>query len=138
MRPSATVCRTSACDTEVVLVHATFSYCVYEALMYPHATRRTSTPQYCWQMHRTCSPRRLRSQCSSYYMCPHTTIYVSSYYYASVLILLYMCPHTTMCPHILLYPCPHATIYVSSYYFICVLMLLYMCPHATIHVSSYY
>ncbi len=34
-------------------------------------------------------------------MCPHTTIYVSSYYYMCVLILLYVCPHTTM--------------YVSSY-----------------------
>ncbi len=29
-------------------------------------------------------------------MCPHTTIYVSSYYYICVLILLYMCPHTTI------------------------------------------
>ncbi len=28
------------------------------------------------------------------YMCPHTTVYVSSYYYICVLILLYMCPHT--------------------------------------------
>jgi hypothetical protein len=40
------------------------------------------------------------------------TIYVSSYYYMCVLILLYMCPHTT--------------IYVSSYYYIRVLILLYM------------
>jgi hypothetical protein len=39
-------------------------------------------------------------------MCPHTTIYVSSYYY--------MCPHTT--------------VHVSSYYYICVLILLYVCP----------
>jgi hypothetical protein len=28
------------------------------------------------------------------YMCPHTTIYVSSYYKICVIILLYMCPHT--------------------------------------------
>ncbi len=28
------------------------------------------------------------------YMCPHTTIYVSSYYYICVLIRLYMCPHS--------------------------------------------
>ena len=28
------------------------------------------------------------------YMCPHTTIYASSYYYICVRILLYMCPHT--------------------------------------------
>jgi hypothetical protein len=41
-------------------------------------------------------------------LCPHTTIYVSSYYY--------MCPHTT--------------IYVSSYYYVCVLILLCMCECA--------
>jgi hypothetical protein len=46
------------------------------------------------------------------YMCPLTTLYVSSYYYICVLILLY----------------------VSSYYYVCVLMLLcvmillYTCP----------
>jgi hypothetical protein len=62
-------------------------------------------------------------------MCPHTTVYVSSYYYVCVLILLYMCPHTTICVLILLYMCPHTTIYVSSYY--------YMCPHTTGYVSSY-
>ena len=27
-------------------------------------------------------------------MCPHTAIYVSSFYYICVLILQYMCPHT--------------------------------------------
>jgi hypothetical protein len=31
------------------------------------------------------------------YLCPHTTLYVSSYYCICVLIPLYMCPHTTMC-----------------------------------------
>ena len=41
-------------------------------------------------------------------MCPHTTIYASSFYY------------------------------VSSYNYICVLIQLYMCPHTTILVSSYY
>ena len=61
---------------------------------------------------------------------PRTAIYVSSYYYICVLILLYMCPHTTICVLILPYMCPHTTIYVSSYYYICVLILL--------HVSSYY
>ena len=83
--------------------------------------------------------RRSMRPCPSC-MCPHTTIYVSSYY--CVLILLYMCPHTTvssyycMCPHtticvlILLYLCPHTTISVSSNYYICVLVLPY--------VSSYY
>ena len=34
------------------------------------------------------------------YMCPHTTIYVSSYYY--------MCPHTTVFVLILLYMCPRS------------------------------
>jgi hypothetical protein len=87
-------------------------------------------------------------------MCPHTTIYVSSYYY--------MCPLTTISYHtcvlILLYPtymCPRTTspadyrsaghtrsltassrpvpttIYVSSYPYI----LLCMCPHTTISCS---
>jgi hypothetical protein len=69
------------------------------------------------------------------YMCPHTTIYVSSHYYICVLILLYMCPqyyymcpHTTICVLILLYMCPHTTINVSSYYYICVLILLSYVP----------
>jgi hypothetical protein len=34
-------------------------------------------------------------------MCPHTTIYMSSYHY--------MCHHTTICVRILLYMCPHAS-----------------------------
>ncbi len=75
------------------------------------------------------------------YVCPHPTIYVSSYYCTcppnttSVLILLYMCPHTK---------CPHTTIYVSSYhyvslhYYICVLTLLYICPHTPIYLASSY
>ncbi len=52
-------------------------------------------------------------------MCPHTTVYVSSYYYIYVLRLLvyyyiYICHHTTvyMCPH-----SPHTIIYVSVYYY---------------------
>ena len=51
-------------------------------------------------------------------------LYVSSYYYMCVLILLYMCPNTT--------------IYVSSYYYIRVPILINMCPHTTIYVSSCY
>ncbi len=52
------------------------------------------------------------------YICPHTTVYVSSYFYTRVLILLYMCPRTS--------------IRVSSYayYYMCVRILLYICPHA--------
>ncbi len=69
-------------------------------------------------------------------VCPH--MYVSSYYYICVLILLYMCPHTAdVCWRLLTYEgvsgalqvCPHTTIYVSSYCYICVLILLCMCPH---------
>ena len=75
------------------------------------------------------------------YMCPHTSMYVTSYYYIGVLIPLYMwvtacntyitpastlrstlpdsfAPHTNMCPQ--------TTIFV--------LMLLYVCRHTTIYV----
>ena len=96
-------------------------------------------------------------------MCPHTTIYVSSYYYICV-----MCPHTAMyvssvndgvlalgddslilmCVLILL--CPHTTVHVSSYYYKCVLSkrrrlgigrpqsLILMCVIIRLYVSSYY
>jgi hypothetical protein len=86
------------------------------------------------------------------HICPHTTIYVSSYYFICflillqcVVILLYMCPHTTMCPRTTKHvsSCYHATtcvlmlLHESSCYNICVLILLYvlvyMCPHTTIH-----
>ncbi len=62
------------------------------------------------------------------YMCPHTAMYVSSYYYVCVVILLYMsllvyfCPHTNLCVSSYYYICPHTTIYVSSYYSVCVHM----------------
>jgi hypothetical protein len=56
------------------------------------------------------------------YVCPHTTIYLSSYYC--------MCPHTIilLCVSGPTDMCPHTTISVSSYYYICVLILLYLCP----------
>jgi hypothetical protein len=54
-------------------------------------------------------------------MCPHTAIYVSSYCFICVVILLYMCPHTA--------------IHMSSYCYKCVLILLYMCPHTATYVS---
>jgi hypothetical protein len=67
-------------------------------------------------------------------VCPHTTRYVSSYYY--------MCPHTSIYArsferaHTV---CPHTIIYVSSYYYICVLILLYTtCVLILQYVSSYY
>ncbi len=69
-------------------------------------------------------------------------VYVSAYSYICVLIRLYMCPHTTiyvssnsyiMCVLILLYMCPQNPILcVSSYYYIRVLILLYICSHTTI------
>jgi hypothetical protein len=45
-------------------------------------------------------------------------MYVSSYYYVCVLILLYVSSYY--------YMFPHTNMYVSSYYYICVLILLYM------------
>ncbi len=63
-------------------------------------------------------------------MCPHTAICVSSYYYTFVLILLCMCPHTTI------YVSAYYYKYVSSYYYICVLIPLHICPHTTTCVSS--
>jgi hypothetical protein len=50
-------------------------------------------------------------------------IYLSSYCYTSVLILLHTCLHTT--------------VEVSSFCYICVLILLYMCPHSAMYVSSF-
>jgi hypothetical protein len=82
------------------------------------------------------------------YMCPHTTIYVSSYNYmcphATICVSSYdcMCPHTTvcvlnycMCPDTII--CVLIPLYVSSYYYICVLILLYV-SSCCICVSSYY
>ena len=90
-------------------------------------------------------------------MCPHTTIYVSSYYYICVRILLCMC----MCAHAtILYVSLSLSLSLTHTHthqgtsgdhtptsYICVLMLLYVVvcrarpykfPHTTIHVSSYY
>ncbi len=50
---------------------------------------------------------------SSYYvlvfMCPHATIYVSTYCYICVLVSSY---------YVLVYMCPHATIYVSTHFYV--------------------
>ena len=87
-------------------------------------------------------------------MCPHTTIYVSSYYSVCVFItscvliplylyaagiLLHMRAHTTIYVTSYYYTCPHTTIYVFS----CVLMLVsrrHPTPYASslLYVSSYY
>ena len=71
---------------------------------------------------------------SYHYICVLMLLCVSSYYYVCVLILRYTCAHTTICVSSY-YMCPHTTIYVSSSYYICVLILLHMCPHPTIFVA---
>jgi len=80
------------------------------------------------------------------HVCPHTTIYVSAYYYMCVLILLCMCPHTTtcvssycyMCVLMILSVCPHTAIRdLCVRILLCVSSYCYMCPHDTICVSSY-
>jgi hypothetical protein len=105
--------------------------CVYRAYAYIYSSMRKPGIYFC-----------VSSVLMLLYMCPHTTICVSSHYCICVLILLYMCPHTTA-----VYLAPHTTICVSSHYCICVLTLLYMCPHTsavylaphtTIYVSSHY
>jgi len=88
------------------------------------------------------------------YMCPHTPVYVSSYFYICVLILLCVSSYYYTCVLILLYVCPHTTLYVSAYYYIggclqhmlisrvptyiCILILLYLYLHTNIYVCSYY
>ncbi len=57
---------------------------------------------------------------------PSTSIYVSSYCYMCVRILLYVSAYCYMCVLMLLYMCPHTATYVSSYCYICVLILPYI------------
>ncbi len=63
--------------------------------------------------------------CCYTYVCPHTAMYVSSYCYICVLILLYMCPHTAVYMSSYCYICPHTAIYLSSY---CCTYAVYMHP----------
>jgi hypothetical protein len=83
-------------------------------------------------------------------MCPHTTIYVSLYYFSRVCWLILLDAalwflHTgsqiavddSIPAIVALYMRPHTVIYVTSYCNTCVLILLYMCPHTATHVSSY-
>jgi hypothetical protein len=77
-------------------------------------------------------------------MCPHTAVYVASYRYICVLILLYLFPHTSthvssycyMYVQILLHMCPHTATYVSNSATY-VSSYCYMCLHTAICVSSY-
>ena len=78
------------------------------------------------------------------YIRPPAVVYVSCSYICVLILLymLYMCPHTAIYVSSYFYICllrPPAAIYVSSCFFynsICVLQL-YMCPHTAIYVSSF-
>ena len=59
-------------------------------------------------------------------MCHQTATFLSSDCYICVLILLYMCPHTTIYVSSYCNMCPYTTIHVSSYYDVCVLILQYV------------
>jgi hypothetical protein len=120
---------------------------VYAALSYwcmrPSATR--VCPQYVlcesrWPQYVMC-PHRI-----PLYVCPHASMFVSSYLYMCVLMpcvssCLYICVLITLfvasylyvCVLIPLYVCPHTT-YLSSYLYICVLIFLYMCPRTYVCV----
>ena len=65
------------------------------------------------------------------YMCPHSTTYLSSYYYIRRLTLVHTPPHTSiyvagMFKYLSL---PYCSIYVSSFYHTSVLILVYTSPH---------
>jgi hypothetical protein len=94
-------------------------------------------------------------------MCPHTSIYMSSYFYIRASHYYYMYPHTTttyvsspyyatyvsstttcvltlllhMCPDPITHMCP--LLHVSSHcYYMCPDPITHMCPHPTAYVSS--
>ena len=115
-----------------VCPHTTINMCPHTAMHLQASSSRASCPE---------TSASYYNVSSYYHMCPHTTIYVSSYYYICVrillygvfillhvssyyhicvLTLLYICPQTTMCPHTTT----------------CVLILLSMCPHTTTHVQA--
>ncbi len=54
-------------------------------------------------------------------VCPHTAMYVSSYCFMCVIMLICMCPHAAICVSSSCYMCPHTAIYVSSYCYVCFL-----------------
>ena len=71
-------------------------------------------------------------------MCPHPTIYVSSYYYKRVFLILYIFSHTTIYVPSYYNMCPHPTAYVTyadTYADVCWRMLR---QYRWIYVSSYY
>jgi hypothetical protein len=98
------------------------------SLSLSHTHTHTLTPSLPLSVTLSISPssRRFLSPCSlppCRYMCPHTNIYVASYYYIRRC-CQECCVYSSMrTQH--LYSCPHTTIYVSSYYYVRVLILLY-------------
>ena len=72
------------------------------------------------------SKLRAFRRCCYSCICVLILLYVSSYYYICVLILLHLCPHTSTHVSSYFYICvrPHTTICASSYYCTCVLILL--------------
>jgi hypothetical protein len=97
-----------------------------------------------------CTPKANRHT----HTCPHTTIYVPSYYFICVLTTIHnYCIRVSDCRHAFWRMCVVCVcgrereslcvwlwIYASVclYYYICVHIILCMCPHTTIYVSSYY
>ena len=69
------------------------------------------------------------------YICPHATVYLSSYYYICVLILLCMSSYYCKCVLILL--CMNLQLYLSSSSYSYMCLHTPMCPRTTIFVSSY-
>ena len=86
----------------------------------------------------------LHATASLLYICPHTGIYASSYYFGlhATASLLYVSSssslacmlqrHCYISVLILVYIRPRTTICVSSYYYMCVLILLYVCRRSRV------
>jgi hypothetical protein len=72
-------------------------------------------------------PQQVRLHTPMYVSSPHASMYVSSYFYMCVLILLYVSSYslnTPICILILQYISPHTPTCVSSYSYMLVLLLL--------------
>ena len=129
--------------TTCVLILLYVSSCYYVSpyyLLYVSSGRRCHIPGI---RHRGPAAGYAGRQAIHHYMCPHTTIYVSSYYlyYLSVrrfTTVHYMCVLVLLDVLILLCMCPRTTIYVSPYYCMCVLVLLCVIPGTSMYISSYY
>jgi len=80
------------------------------------------------------------------YTCTRTFIYMHSYFYIHVLVLLYTCTRTFIYMYsyfyihvlVLLYTCTRTFIYMYSYFYIHVLVFLYTCTRTFIYMYSYF